>query len=532
METTLYPWQEECLEKWFQNKCRGMVQAVTGSGKTLLALTAAHRLEQALGQELYVRIVVPTSALLRQWNQALVSYLEAQGSQGADVRVGLQGGGHKAAPDCRYIIYVINSARYGLARQLLSELQDGKAVLLIADECHHYESGQNRLIFEFLPHIHPREDHFFSLGLSATLPSGEAGRYLASVLGRRIYRYGMEQATAMHTVCPCDIFHICLSFQDWERAEYELLSDRMVQLYHILLQGHSYLQSMSQKDRFEALRCLTGDPSPRTAQAAMHYLRATYARKRLVCLAASRIACVCDLVAGLGLEEKILIFGERIEQAETLYLLLKEKYPGRVGRCHSKAGSLANRNALERFRAGDIRVLISCKSLDEGVDVPDASIGIILSGTSMPRQRAQRLGRIIRRADHKASASLYYLHIGDSSEDACYLPEVAGSHLLELEYLEEAHRFSHPVYDQAAAQVLLAARTSQTDPARMKEILRCLERGSIRADWQADVPALERKIETAPHVRERNYWVCMKKIANRPLPAASPSSIKTYLGNP
>lgn len=59
-EKKLYQWQEECLERWFSNQGRGMVQAVTGSGKTLLALTAADRLEQMLGQELHVKIVVPS----------------------------------------------------------------------------------------------------------------------------------------------------------------------------------------------------------------------------------------------------------------------------------------------------------------------------------------------------------------------------------------------------------------------------------------------------------------------------------------
>ena len=71
MSKKLYDWQEECLDKWFANNCRGMVQAVTGSGKTLLALTAIARLEQQLGQKLLVRIVVPTAALMRQWNRDL-----------------------------------------------------------------------------------------------------------------------------------------------------------------------------------------------------------------------------------------------------------------------------------------------------------------------------------------------------------------------------------------------------------------------------------------------------------------------------
>ena len=153
MGVKLYQWQEECLEKWFANHGRGMVQAATGAGKTLLALTAADRMEKMQGQKLYVKIVVPTGALMRQWNKALREHLEALPGQGEFHKIrrgeiGLRGGGCRDDADCRYMIYVINSARYELARQILAHLQRGEAVLLIADECHRYESGQNRLIFE------------------------------------------------------------------------------------------------------------------------------------------------------------------------------------------------------------------------------------------------------------------------------------------------------------------------------------------------------------------------------------------------
>ena len=167
-EKKLYQWQEECLERWFSNQGRGMVQAVTGSGKTLLALTAADRLEKMLGQELHVKIVVPSGALMRQWDRALREHLAAYREKRSSVSmrglIGLRGSGHQASSDCRYMIYVINSARYELARQILAELRRGDAVLLIADECHHYVSGQNQLIFEFLPYINPDETQFYSLG--------------------------------------------------------------------------------------------------------------------------------------------------------------------------------------------------------------------------------------------------------------------------------------------------------------------------------------------------------------------------------
>lgn len=66
MKRELYQWQEGCLERWFSNNGRGMVQVVTGSGKTFLALTAAARLEKQQNRSLRVKIVVPTAALMRQ----------------------------------------------------------------------------------------------------------------------------------------------------------------------------------------------------------------------------------------------------------------------------------------------------------------------------------------------------------------------------------------------------------------------------------------------------------------------------------
>jgi superfamily II DNA or RNA helicase len=61
---------------------------------------------------------------------------------------------------------------------------------------------------------------------------------------------------------------------------------------------------------------------------------------------------------------------------------------------------------LERFRDGIYRALVTSKVLNEGVDIPDASIGVILSGSGSAREFTQRLGRILRRGDNK-QAILY-----------------------------------------------------------------------------------------------------------------------------
>lgn len=516
----LYEWQEKCLDRWFANNGRGMVQAVTGSGKTLLALTAAARLEEKLNQNLRIKIVVPTNTLMHQWNRDLREFLSDSRKEEIHVtypqkEIGLRGGGFRSAADCKYMIYVINSARYELARQILAELRAGEAVLLIADECHHYGSGQNQLIFEFMPYIKEFQEHFFSLGLSATLPSGESQRYLSSVLGRKIYHYGLADASAWHTISPCDIYHISLSLRDEEKEIYEELSGRMTFLYSRLLRAYPSLGTLGIKERFELLRSLSGGKNRKIAEAASLYMGLSYKRKNLVCLACARTACAYDLIKRLDIREKILIFSERIEQADELFRLLQEQYPEKVGRYHSKMGKQANKNALERFRSDSIRILISCKAIDEGIDVPDVSVGIILSGTSTQRQRVQRLGRIIRKNAAKDRAKLYYLHIEDTSEDSCFLPDVNQRRLFELSYDLTMHKFFNPPYDKRARLLLNEMKSANAGTEKIREAERCLQLGCVRTDWLLQQSDIDKRIKEAKYASDKNYWICMKKLSRQ-----------------
>ena len=70
---------------------------------------------------------------------------------------------------------------------------------------------------------------------------------------------------------------------------------------------------------------------------------------------------------------------------------------------------------LENFRSGACPVLVSSRVLNEGVDVPEANIGIIVSGGSGVREHVQRLGRILRARPGK-KAVLYELVNSATSE--------------------------------------------------------------------------------------------------------------------
>ena len=71
---------------------------------------------------------------------------------------------------------------------------------------------------------------------------------------------------------------------------------------------------------------------------------------------------------------------------------------------------------MRLFRRGAFSVLVSCRALDEGVNVPETEIGIIASSTSSTRQRVQRLGRVLRPAPRKESATVYTLYATDIEE--------------------------------------------------------------------------------------------------------------------
>lgn len=399
-----YHWQEECLAIWEQNDCRGIVQAVTGAGKTMLAVKAMEKLRQACGEDLWVAIVVPTRALMMQWSRLLQSrFLEED------------------VPDSTaYRIYVVNSARYQLARRILARLWDGETVLLIADECHRYTSEENRKIFEFVSHAGKTSGRYCSLGLSATLEDRDSVEMLEEVLGRVIFRYSYQKALQEGIIAEFTLVQIALHFQRDEQETYQELSDRMKTFRRQLYFRYPLLKKGG-VSFFAVLQALAKEENV-TGRLAESYLHLSWQRKRLVCMARNRLFCVCELLQSLDIRKKVLIFSESIEQAEMLYGMLREDYGDRVGKYHSKAGKQANENALERFRNREIFILIACKALDEGIDVPDAGIGIVLSGTGMQRQRIQRLGRILWQSRMKDRAALYYLFVKESTEEKSYFP--------------------------------------------------------------------------------------------------------------
>lgn len=511
MDVSLYTWQRDCLRAWFAAGTQGIVSVATGAGKTVMAAAAVEALQRKYPGRLRVRIVVPTLAIMKQWRDTL------RKNRLADSRtLGYYCGSRRDAPESACMIYVINSARYALARHVLADLEQGFHVLLIADECHHYGSAENRRIFEFLPMLKEHGAHYHALGLSATPQPESPGSVLTKALGAEIYRYGFLEAVRGRTVSPFAILQIALSFTPQEREEYEELSASLARLLQKLRKYCPDLKKQSRAAFFNELKRLAEEGEEETARLAQSWLSLTWQRKELLCLAEARIFCVLCIVRALPCETKILIFSERIAQAEQMYALLKERYPGQVACYHSQAGEQARYNALRAFREGQARILVTCRALDEGMDVPEASVGIVLSGAAVKRQRIQRLGRILRTRPGKEVACLYYLYVDRSQEEPSYFFDGAKDYrIARLSYVQAEDVLVNPAYEETAARVLQAMETAGVEEERRQEARRCLQEGLARADWLLTEEQCAKRADRATDTRKRNYWICMRELARQ-----------------
>jgi len=84
---------------------------------------------------------------------------------------------------------------------------------------------------------------------------------------------------------------------------------------------------------------------------------------------------------------------------------------------HSRIAGPRRRENLRMFKKGIFDVLVCCRALDEGLNIPEVEVAIIASSTSSMRQRIQRLGRVLRPHASKEKASIYTLFATSAERD-------------------------------------------------------------------------------------------------------------------
>lgn len=360
--TDLRAWQAEALAAWRNNDDRGIVEVVTGGGKTTFALAAASAwLEDNKSSR--VLIVVPTTALQDQWFVNL----------SLDLRVPLSEISvwpERQDPTRKFHIMVVNTAR-----AKASEISRSGSTLLIADECHRYASEQNARSLE--------SNWSATIGLTATAERDyDDGlvQVLIPNLGPVIYRYSLAQAIADGVVVPFNLVNVRVSLTHSELSEYQSLSRAM---------AVAFGQGDEERGKILAMR------------------RSAVSQK-----ASSRLLATVRVAETLR-GTRTIVFHEDIAHANAIVQALRAR-KHRVVAYHSRIGTDIRRDNLRMFRLGMIDVLVCCRALDEGLDVPEAEAAIIAASTRSNRQRIQRLGRVLRNSKDKSGAIVYTLYATDA----------------------------------------------------------------------------------------------------------------------
>ena len=512
----LYRWQKECLEAWEKNAWRGIVHVITGAGKTMCAMTGIRVLEERLradnpSSQLRVRVVAPTIAIARQWVQGLRRFFQGE----KDREIGVWYGGQKDSPDCFCMVYVVNSARHSLPNHVSRDMEKGIHVYLICDECHHYTGDENRKIFDFRQSRHYADGLYHAMGLSATPQCARYDAVLVPALGHEISWDGLREAVYEGQVSPFLIYQISVAFTGDEAQRYAQVDEQISLLQWKLLSAYPLLKGQSGMAFFMKVIQLAkelDDPDSLPQQ----YLNQVYLRRHICISANNRLRCAASLIRRLPKKERIILFCEKIEQTERIVAYMRKLFPNQVGVYHSKMPGDQRRQALRDFSDGMVRILATCKALDEGVDVPDASIGIVISSTMTNRQRIQRLGRVLRRAEGKMYATLYYLYINDDVDESRYLPDEEDPYsMVDLNYLANEDAFDCDFYTYLAARVVKRARKQGIREEVIWEFRRCMEQGVVLPDWmnKPEVLALSQSLIAPEDIRGRNMLIAMKRIA-------------------
>ena len=391
---SLRPWQREALKAWNENGRQGLVEAVTGTGKTWLGLAAVAE-ELNFGGK--VAVIVPTIELQRQWSEVLQRSFP-------DIQIGFLGNGsHEDLLSCDVLIAIVHSASQ---RDL--GLKDHEFGLLIADECHRYGTD----IF-----MGALEDGFKSrLGLTATRERADGGhKELEDYFGKVVYTLGYRESIDRGYIAEIKVAQIAVNLTIDEQFEFDELSEVITKSQFELskrfgLKVDPYPHFMAEIVRIKK----EGDM--RDSMAAGRYLSAISKRKALLANTPEKLKVVKHLAGSINESNGTLFFTETIAGAEAICDELKQVGIS-AATIHSGLKPQERYSAFLGFQEKRIQALTAAKVLDEGVDVPEADLAVIISASKTRRQMIQRMGRVIRIKADGRKARFVFVYVANTSED-------------------------------------------------------------------------------------------------------------------
>ena len=415
MSPELYRWQFDALVDWLRCGRRGVIEAVTGSGKTDVAIAAA---SDALRRERFVLVVVPSRVLMEQWHGRLTAALPG-------ARIGRLGdNGRDGSGSCDVLV----ATRHSAAAYKPVPPPGSSGGLLIADECHGLGGGILRRAL--LPQYEER------LGLTATLERSDDAvtDLLLPYFGGICFRYGFEQAIADGVCARPRVAFVGVELTNAERTEYAAVEQRLVS-------ARQHLRNVRDMplDPFGDFLAAVAHLSERDAgpdgRAARDYLDAVSKRRQIVAQTIGKYELLGDLAPAIKGADGALIFTETVRAANHAINRLDPLVS--IDLITGSTARRQRRDILDDLRVRKLDAVAAPRVLDEGIDVPDANLGIVMSASRTRRQMIQRMGRILRRKAPRVAARFVIMFAKDTLEDPANRIERDGF-LDEIERIAQA----------------------------------------------------------------------------------------------
>ncbi|MET4144050.1 sigma-70 family RNA polymerase sigma factor [Arthrobacter sp. UYCo732] len=435
----LYTWQQEAMDSWRAAGRRGVIEAVTGAGKTRVGIASAF---EAIRRGFKVLVLVPTAELQTQWLRSLAKDLPGarRGALG-DHR-------HDSLDTVDVLVAIVHSAA---TRQTL---RDHKAGLIIADECHRYAAPMFAEALE--------TGYTWRLGLSATYEraDGEHLVRLAPFFGDIVFRLWYDRALAEKIIAPFDVAMVGVELTPAERDEYDAFTETMAKAA-VPLEIYLHLPRNPFPPFIAAVARLAeskvDSPGPSLAR---KYMAAMTGRQNLLAETPTKRMALAALNPAITASGPTLVFTQTKKSAlSAAQVCAAMGNPATT--VMSGMGKDERSVALGSFRGGTAKVLTAPRVLDEGIDVPEADLGIMVAASSSQRQLVQRLGRVIRKKADGRAGRFVVLYSRNTVED----PAVRGDEYLgavlpyarrhgtfrietDVESIEEFLAFTAPVPEE------------------------------------------------------------------------------------
>ncbi len=361
-EISLRDYQEKALERWLIDK-RGCIVLPTGSGKTHVAMAAINEISAP------TLIVVPTLALVEQWRDKLRSIF-------GEENVGEFSGREKELKPLTVATYdsaYVNAEKLG-----------NRFMFLVFDEVHHLPA-------ESYVQIAQMSAAPFRLGVTATFERDD-GRHeiLKEVVGGKVFELLPDHLAGKH-LASYTIKRIFVPLTEDEKEEYK----KREKIFKGYLRAKGI--TLRRSEDFNKIVMASGYD-----ERAYEALRAWEEARKIAFNSKNKILKLREIL-DRHRKDKIIIF---TRHNELVYRISKVFL---IPAITHRTGRDEREEILEGFKTGRFRAIVSSQVLDEGIDVPDANVGVIMSGSGSAREYIQRLGRILRPSKGKKEAVLYEL---------------------------------------------------------------------------------------------------------------------------